>query len=125
MTVPISIKKVTLGCKVCSEVKPRYYKPEGMVLIEATQPFQRLSIDFKGPLPSVTKNKYFLTIVDEFSRFPFAFPTSDMTTETVVKCLVQLFSIFGLPGYIHSDRGSQFMSDELKQFLHSKGMATI
>ena len=34
------------------------------------------------------------------------------------------FAVFGMPQYIHSDRGSSFMSDELKTYLHGKGIAT-
>jgi hypothetical protein len=34
---------------------------------------ERLSIDFKGPLPTATRNAYILAVVDEYSRFPFAF----------------------------------------------------
>ena len=47
-----------------------------------------------------------------------------MTTKTVIQSLLQLFSIFGMPQYIHSDRGTSFMSDELQSFLKSKGIAT-
>ena len=47
-----------------------------------------------------------------------------MTAATVIKCFCSLFSIFGMPSYVHSDRGSNFMSHELKEFLHSKGIAT-
>ena len=84
---------------------------------------ERLSIDFKGPLPSNSRNKYFLTVVDEFSRFPFVYPCSDMTAVTAINCLTNLFSIFGMPAYIHSDRGNAFMSEEFKQFLSMKGIA--
>lgn len=63
-------------------------------------------------------------MIDEFSRFPFAFACPDMTSSTVIKCLCQVFSIFGMPSYIHTDRGSSFMSEELRNFLHSRGIAT-
>ena len=43
------------------------------ILIKATQPFERISIDFKGPLLSFSKHTYLLVIVDKFSRFPFAY----------------------------------------------------
>ena len=43
-----------------------------------THPMERLSIDFKGPLPSATRNRYLLTVVDEYSRFPFAIPCPDI-----------------------------------------------
>jgi len=113
------VRQITNACKVCSECKPRFCKPEQSHLIKATHAFERLNIDFKGPLPSTDKNVYFLTIVDEYSRFPFVFPCQDMTTSTVVSCLCQLFSLFGMPAYIHSDRGSSFMSKELREFLIS------
>jgi len=93
-------------------------------LIKVTQVFERLNLDFKGALPSASSNKYFLTVVDEYSRFPFAFPCSDMTSKTVVQCLTQLFLIFGMCSYIHSDQWSSFQSHELKSWLHSHGVAT-
>jgi len=118
------IKQTCLSCPVCAELKPRYYDASPGTLIKAMAPFERLSIDFKGPLPTDTDNKYILTIVDEYSRFPFAIPCSDTTSNTVVRCLTDLFALFGRPSYIHSDRGSSFMSAELKQFLNDLGIAT-
>lgn len=117
------VRKMTNLCSVCAELKPRFLKSSSH-LIKATQPFERLSLDFKGPLPSTTRNTYLLTIVDEFSRFPFAFPCPDMSATTIIKCLCQVFAIFGMPSFIHSDRGSAFMSEELKQFLQKRGIAT-
>ena len=117
------IRKLTSSCKTCLKMKPQYQKSEG-TLIKATQPFERINIDFKGPLPTVTNNQYILTIVDEYSRFPFAFPCANMATPTVIKCMVMLFSFFGMPGYVHSDRGPSLISEELKTFLNERGVAT-
>ena len=83
-----------------------------------------MNIDFKGPLPSATQNKYFLTIIDENSRFPFVFPCPNISSQTVIKCLNQLFSSCGTPGYIYSDRGSSFIPREIKEYLSQKGIAT-
>ena len=118
------IREMTANCKECLEIKPQFAKTETTTLIKATRPFERLNLDFKGPLPSVSKNCYFLTIIDEHSRFPFAFSCSDMTPKTVIQCLTQLFSIFGMCSYIHSDRFSSFQSYELKSWLSSHGVAT-
>jgi len=65
-----------------------------------------------------------LTIIDEFSRFPFAFPCQDMSFSTVINKLKQLFSVFGTPSYIHSDQRSSFVSQELKEFLTQNGIAS-
>ena len=118
------VKNITQACKVCAECKPNYYRPPQSHLIKATQPFERLDLDFKGPLPSSNKNIYFLQIIDEYSRYPFVYPCSNMTAGTIIRCLSDLFSLFGMPAYIHSDRGTSLMSSELKEFLTSKGIST-
>lgn len=124
--LPFSIedlKKVTNSCQICAELKPRFHRFEGK-LIKATSPFKRLNPDFKDPLPTRTRNQYLLTVVNKFSRFPFAVSWTDVSTATVIKHLKHLFSIFGIPAFIHSDRGASFMSHELRAFLTSQGVAT-
>ena len=119
------VKRIVGSCHTCAKLKPTYTLiPSDQTLIKSTRPFERLSVDFKGPLPSVTKNRYMLTIVDEYSRFPFAYPCPDMTSSTVIRCFSQLFAIFGMPNFIHSDQGTSFMSSELKNYLTEKGVAT-
>ena len=118
------VRRVTAQCKACAETKPQFFKPPKSSLIKATQSFERLSVDFKGPLPSITKNKYLLTMIDEYSRFPFAFPCQDMTTATVIKCHEEIFSLFGTASFVHSDRGPSFMSKDVKNYLSEKGVAT-
>ena len=81
------VHKMISACKVCGEIKPRFHKPPFIPLIKATQPMERLSVDFKGPLPSRSKHKYVLTVVDEYSPYPFAFPCSNVDTKTVIACL--------------------------------------
>ena len=116
------------GCetddKGLRRTQARFHSPAQAHLIKATQPFERLNVDFKGPLKSNNQNTYLLNIIDEYSQFPFVFPCKDVSTQSVIRCLCQLFSLFGMPAYIHSDRGSSFMSGELRQFLLSKGIAT-
>ena len=82
---------------------------------------ERLSIDFKGPLSTTSRNTYILTVVDEYSRFPFAFPVPNMHSSTVIKCLDHIFTLCGMPSYIHSDRGTSFLSQELKEYLSQRG----
>ena len=118
------IKRLTTSCTSCAKLKPQFFRKDKGVLIKASSPFERLNMDFKGPLPSKTGNHYILTIIDEYSRFPFAFVCRDMTSKTVINCLSQLFAIFGMCSFVHSDRGTSFLSSELRKFLHSRGIAT-
>jgi len=63
-------------------------------------------------------------VVDEYSRFTFAFACKDTSILSVTNCLALLFSLVGFPSYVHSDRATAFMSKELKDYLHSRGIAT-
>ena len=119
------VKTMVKSCKDCAEVKATFYKSEiSQHLIKTTQPFERISMDFKGPVAFITKNKYLLVIVDEFFRFPFVYPCVDMKMSTIIEKVCNLFSLFRFPGYVHTDQGSNFMSSELKEWLHGKGIPT-
>ena len=91
------VRKVCSEFSVCAELKLRYYSPEGGSLIKATQPMDRISIEFKGPLPYTSYNTYLLMVVDEYSRFAFAYPCPNTFTTTVIRCLDQLFALCGMP----------------------------
>ena len=112
-----AVKRITNSCQICAENKPRFYKPPQATLMKATQPFERLNLDFKDPLPSKTQNKYMLTIIDEYSTFPFVIPCPDVTATAVIQGLCALFAILRAPAYIHTDRGAAFMSEDLKSFF--------
>ena len=125
--LPFSVEEVrqmTKACRVCAEHKPQFHKPVRAYLIKATQSFERLNVDFKGPLKLNNQNSYFFNVIDEYSRFPSVFPSMDISNPTVIRCLSQFFAIFGMPVYVHSDRSSSFMSDELLRFFLNKGIAT-
>ena len=92
------IRKIVNGCRICAGIKLRFHKPIESHLIKATHPMERLSIDFKGSLPSSSKNKYLLTVVDKYSRFPFAFAYSNIESQTVINCFQQLFFYLALLG---------------------------
>ena len=49
---------------------------------------------------------------------------SKHVSSTVIKCLDQLFTLCGTPSYIHSDRGTSFLSHEIKHYITQKGIAT-
>nr|GEY90506.1 reverse transcriptase domain-containing protein [Tanacetum cinerariifolium] len=69
-------------------------------------------IDFMGPFPSSKGNKYILVAVDYLFKWveAKALPTND--ARVVVKFLKSLFSRFGIPREIISDRGTHFYNDQ-------------
>ena len=116
------VKKVCFSCRICAQVKPHFYILPESTLIKVTRPMERLSIDFEGPVPSVTSNTYLLVVIDKYLWFPFVFPCPNMHTTLIIKALDRLFSLTGMPCYIHLDRGASFMSKELRDYLVQKGI---
>ena len=122
--LPYSIEEVKRVCAVCARWKPCFYTPKAGRLVKATEPMEQLGIDFKGPLSSTSKNRYLLTVIDEYSHFPFAFACTSTNTDSVIQSLNQIFIVFGMPSYIHSDRGTSFLSKEVREYLTNLGIAT-
>ena len=119
------VKNVVKACTDCSEVKIKFLKPkDNFNLIKATKPFERISLDFKGPLPTTSGNKYMLVIIDEYLRLPFVYACKNLKASTIIEKLTDLFCMFGLPSYVHTDQGTNFMFYKFKSWLHSLGVPT-
>lgn len=73
---------------------------------------ERVAVDVVGPLPHSNRgNRYVLSAMDYFTKWPEAYALPDQEAETVVDALVDgMFSRFGVPESIHSDQGRNFES---------------
>ena len=116
------VRKVCLACPACASIKPRYYNSPKFSLVQSTRPFERVSVDFMGPKTSASRNKYLFVMIDEYSRFPFAFPCPDASSDSAIKCCQQVFSTFGCPSSVHSDRAQCFKSSDFKEFMLQNGV---
>ena len=47
------VKQVVSSCKICAEIETVFFRRKSGVLIKSTQPLERLSVNFKGPLSSL------------------------------------------------------------------------
>ena len=114
-------EKVISECELCAQLKPpRFVREPTIPLIQSAKPWSRISIDFVGPKAVSHRGcRWIFTVVDEYSRYPFAFALPEITTEAAIQCLTNLFLLFGPPSYVHSDRGSQFESNKFRTFLDS------
>jgi len=123
-SMSLSVKKFIERCRTCSLVKPKFSpSPSSPYLVKA--PFETLAIDFVGPLPECKGFKYLFVAIDLFSRYPFVFPLKEMKTEQVIRCLKDIFTQFGFPDSILSDRGTQFESHEFVSFLKQFGVKKL
>ena len=77
------------------------------------EPFERVSIDITGPHPrSVKGHVFLLTVMDSCTKWAEAIPLRNHTAPTVAKALMtHVFSRFGMPLQLLSDRGPEFESE--------------
>nr|GEY22819.1 reverse transcriptase domain-containing protein [Tanacetum cinerariifolium] len=92
--------------------------------IQVYEIFNVWGINFMGPFPSSKGNKYILVAVNYLSKWveAKALPTNDV--RVVIKFLKSLFSWFGTPKAIISDRGTHFCNDQFTRIM-SKYEVTI
>nr|GEU66198.1 reverse transcriptase domain-containing protein [Tanacetum cinerariifolium] len=90
--------------------------------IQVCEIFDIWGIDFMGPFPNSKGNKYILVAVDYLSKWLKAktLPTND--ARVVVKFLKSLFSLFGTPKAIISDRGTHICNDQFAKVMPKYGV---
>ena len=76
-----------------------------------------------GPLPESSGNKYILLIGDQFTKWCEAIPMSNQKASTVAKAFVNVWvSMFACPENLHSEKGSNFMSNLFKNMCKELGI---
>ncbi|CAI7853939.1 unnamed protein product, partial [Closterium sp. NIES-54] len=96
-------------------------------------PLQTLDMDVWGParVRGQGHERYFLLVVDDYSRYTTVFPlrrkdeVTEVLTDWIRGARRQLRESFGsdLPVLrLHSDRGGEFSSDLLRAFCHAEGI---
>ncbi|XP_040079039.2 uncharacterized protein LOC120850576 [Ixodes scapularis] len=125
------IKRYVCSCDVCQRTVPKGKvgkAPLGSMPIIDT-PFQRVAIDIIGPIVPIASsgNRYILTMVDMATRYPDAVALKSIGSQQVAEALVQMFTRYGVPAEILSDRGTNFTSElmrEVSRLLSMKQLLT-
>ena len=123
------VTKFVNSCVTCQLVgKPNQTIPHYPLqpIKVPSEPFQRIIIDTVGPLPKTKKNnQYLLTILCPTTRYPEAYPMKNITARNVASNLTHMFTTFGIPQEVQSDRGTNFTSNLFQQVLHELGIKQI
>ncbi|MGH0119484.1 UNVERIFIED_CONTAM: hypothetical protein FKN15_076708 [Acipenser sinensis] len=110
-TIRRDVTKHVKECIACQIYKPSNQKPAGFLQSTTVEePGYMLGIDVMGPFPRSKKgNTCLVVIVDYYTKWVEVFPLHDGKTHRIVQLLTQeIFTRWGTPKYLVSDRGAQF-----------------
>jgi Integrase zinc binding domain/Integrase core domain len=106
------IKSYVESCHTC-QMQSRGKKNNELNPIQPTAPWERVGIDFVGPL-SITErgNRYIITAIDYFTRWPEARAVKEATAEEAAKFIYEeLICRHGIIDVIHTDQGTHFVNE--------------
>lgn len=122
------VSAVVKSCESCqfrARVKVIRQNP-GVVFKTPRHPWFMIGVDAIGPLAVTDKNnRYILTGIDYLTRYPVAMAVPDITEITTADFLWSVVRDFGVPQYCLSDRGSNFISTYIHEFLKQIGCKKI
>lgn len=107
-------------CESCQRKKLVRKKGKEPMKITDTprKAFDKIQIDIVGPLPTTEQgNRYILTVQDCLTKYSDAIPLKTIDSVTVACALAEnVICRFGCPRIIHSDQGSNFLSQIMRSF---------
>lgn len=102
-------------CPECMQTKLATRKPFKKRIPKPLRTLEIVGVDLLGPLPSKSRNKnaYVMHVIDHQSNFVFArfLQSKDQAT----KAMDDFIRMIGVPEYIRSDNGGEFIGQEFKQ----------
>ena len=79
-----------------------------------------LEVDILPNLSSSNGYQHIFTMMNDFSRYLFAYPTQDITAKTAARCIIDVMTRHCyLPTVILTDKGSQFRSEVVNQIAQT------
>ena len=108
------VKRVVKRCDTCQKAKKSIninHSTGGTLSVG--RPLQQVAVDLVGPMPTTPcGNKWILVLTDRFTRWQDALPLQSATATTIAQALNErVFTYFGLPEVMQSNRGTQFESE--------------
>ncbi|KII71821.1 Pro-Pol polyprotein [Thelohanellus kitauei] len=118
------IENVVSCCDLCQKFKRENKKHKApLVPMITLNKFEVWQSDILGPLcQSKRGNRYVILLIDPFTKWVEAFPSPNIDSGTVMNCLKQIISRFGVPKRLHTDQGAQYESNTVQTFCIERGI---
>ena len=117
-------KQIENLVRCCATCKEHQTRPAGAPVHpweHPTSPWQRVHIDFAGPM----KGETFLLLVDAYSKWLEVVKVKSVSSQNTICELRKIFATHGLPEMIVSDNGTAFTSQEFSEFLSRNGVVHV
>ncbi|KAG2736889.1 hypothetical protein G9P44_000979 [Scheffersomyces stipitis] len=121
------------ACESCNVAKSTRHVPKSSIATVTTAPLQLLHSDVSGPhfpKSSYRPEKYFLIIVDDFTKLKWVIPIaqkSEVSAQLIrhIKLFHSFFSTRGgyRVGSIRTDNGGEYVNSTLTKFLQDEGIS--
>jgi transposase InsO family protein len=96
------------------------------IRLRAEYPNHVWSYDFMSDRTHNGRAFRLLNILDEFSRECLTIEVErNLTSNSVIACLADLFILRGIPAYIRSDNGPEFTAKKVRKWLNTLGVKTL
>lgn len=120
------VERYVKACHTCQIRKrlPRKRNAPARPIPIRSDPFYMVGCDAVGPTlnPSPSGNRYILVAVDYLTKWPMARAVARIDEETTAKFLFEeVVERYGVPNYLLTDRGSNFTSRYVHNFLKNLG----
>lgn len=106
------IKQKVEQCRKCAEFRPD--RPEPLLSSKfPSRPWEIIAMDlFK------LKDSWYFLVADYYSRYPELYKIRNMTTNVIIRCLLDCFARHGIPSVVRSDNGPQFDPVKTHEFVN-------
>ena len=113
------IDKYCRECIVCQRTKPPAPTTAPLINIPIGRQWEMVAVDILEVPVSQNSNRYLLVIQNYMTKWAEAIPIPNQTAACIVTELIRVFSQYGIPDIVHSDKGRNFESTILLETLNA------
>jgi hypothetical protein len=122
------VTRVLNECPTCCQARlKRQGRTRKLKLIPPTCALEQVAIDILGSLPVTSRgHRYVLVMTDRFSKLTRAIPLKGITAAEVALAFVEVWvASYGVPSFLLSDNGSQFVSKLFQRVAQLLGITQL